>query len=104
MVREGVTTDATGAVGETVDVDVDVVVAVMGFLSGRVTIGTASSRPRATTTRLRSSRAKLGRGACGVLGCARSSKGSRRRSEEHTSELQSLMRNPYAVFRLKKKK
>src|SRR3546814_4119689 len=25
------------------------------------------------------------------------------RSEEHTSELQSLMRNPYAVFRLKKK-
>src|SRR3546814_7034574 len=28
----------------------------------------------------------------------------RRRSEEHTSELQSLMRNPYAVFCLKKKK
>src|SRR3546814_3770772 len=27
----------------------------------------------------------------------------RRRSEEHTSELQSLMRIPYAVFRLKKK-
>src|SRR3546814_8078774 len=26
------------------------------------------------------------------------------RSEEHTSELQSLMRNPYAVFFLKKKK
>src|SRR3546814_1048511 len=29
---------------------------------------------------------------------------SRRRSEEHTSELQSLMRNSYAVFCLKKKK
>src|SRR3546814_8139168 len=28
---------------------------------------------------------------------------SRRRSEEHTSELQSLMRNSYAVFCLKKK-
>src|SRR3546814_5917400 len=28
----------------------------------------------------------------------------RLRSEEHTSELQSLMRNPYAVFCLKKKK
>src|SRR3546814_5082455 len=28
---------------------------------------------------------------------------SRARSEEHTSELQSLMRNSYAVFRLKKK-
>src|SRR3546814_10722081 len=27
----------------------------------------------------------------------------RKRSEEHTSELQSLMRNPYAVFCLKKK-
>src|SRR3546814_1100620 len=29
---------------------------------------------------------------------------SRERSEEHTSELQSLMRNSYAVFCLKKKK
>src|SRR3546814_1695749 len=28
----------------------------------------------------------------------------RRRSEEHTSELQSLMRNSYAVFCLKKKR
>src|SRR3546814_9650576 len=28
----------------------------------------------------------------------------KRRSEEHTSELQSLMRNSYAVFGLKKKK
>src|SRR3546814_3417459 len=32
------------------------------------------------------------------------SKGVRTRSEEHTSELQSLMRNPYAVFCLKKKR
>src|SRR3546814_10504440 len=31
-------------------------------------------------------------------------RGSRRRSEEHTSELQSLMRISYAVFCLKKKK
>src|SRR3546814_1795204 len=30
--------------------------------------------------------------------------GQQRRSEEHTSELQSLMRNSYAVFCLKKKK
>src|SRR3546814_5891498 len=30
--------------------------------------------------------------------------GARSRSEEHTSELQSLMRNSYAVFCLKKKK
>src|SRR3546814_7139606 len=33
-----------------------------------------------------------------------SPRGSRNRSEEHTSELQSLMRLPYAVFCLKKKK
>src|SRR3546814_3646806 len=32
------------------------------------------------------------------------SRGRRRRSEEHTSELQSLMRISYAVFCLKKKK
>src|SRR3546814_8188900 len=30
--------------------------------------------------------------------------GERKRSEEHTSELQSIMRTPYAVFFLKKKK
>src|SRR3546814_6708870 len=34
----------------------------------------------------------------------RSGEGSVRRSEEHTSELQSLMRISYAVFCLKKKK
>src|SRR3546814_6264605 len=39
--------------------------------------------------------------ACGPA-CGRG--GSPRRSEEHTSELQSLMRNSYAVFCLKKKK
>src|SRR3546814_3206805 len=33
---------------------------------------------------------------------ARAYYGGRDRSEEHTSELQSLMRNPYAVFCLKK--
>src|SRR3546814_2732657 len=37
-----------------------------------------------------------------ILRCTRL--GSRLRSEEHTSELQSLMRNSYAVFCLKKKK
>src|SRR3546814_6081328 len=31
-------------------------------------------------------------------------RGARKRSEEHTSELQSLMRSSYAVFCLKKKK
>src|SRR3546814_14048433 len=35
---------------------------------------------------------------------ARSRSGRSRRSEEHTSELHSLMRNSYAVFCLKKKK
>src|SRR3546814_10326793 len=39
----------------------------------------------------------LGRCESGFFGCGN-------RSEEHTSELQSLMRNSYAVFCLKKKK
>src|SRR3546814_1771167 len=38
------------------------------------------------------------------LGCARSDGGFEGRSEEHTSELQSLMRISYAVFCLTKKK
>src|SRR3546814_971309 len=37
-------------------------------------------------------------------GCGSGRKPSGRRSEEHTSELQSLMRISYAVFCLKKKK
>src|SRR3546814_7156686 len=37
-----------------------------------------------------------------MWGCA-TAPARRRRSEEHTSELQSLMRNSYAVFCLKKK-
>src|SRR3546814_2544174 len=37
------------------------------------------------------------------LGSRRTEAGARRRSEEHTSELQSLMRISYAVFCLKKK-
>src|SRR3546814_5946103 len=40
---------------------------------------------------------RLGGGACAIGG-------AHARSEEHTSELQSLMRNSYAVFCLKKKK
>src|SRR3546814_10812003 len=38
------------------------------------------------------------------LVCRRTSRKNRHRSEEHTSELQSLMRISYAVFCLKKKK
>src|SRR3546814_10506331 len=42
-------------------------------------------------------------GAYHLVGTAGAGSHSRR-SEEHTSELQSLMRNSYAVFRLKTKK
>src|SRR3546814_10066694 len=54
------------------------------------------------TTLFRSDRESLLRGprACCSAGCG----GLRPRSEEHTSELQSLMRISYAVFCLKKKK
>src|SRR3546814_6945671 len=57
--------------------------------------------------------AMAGRGGAGVARDPRASVGvaalqrdrlRRVRSEEHTSELQSLMRNSYAVFCLKKKK
>src|SRR3546814_4510904 len=61
--------------------------------------------PPATTTRLPFSpssmlRLLLSRGH--QLAAAR--RWAQRRSEEHTSELQSLMRNSYAVFCLKKQK
>src|SRR6056297_2108208 len=56
------------------------------------------------TTLFRSSDTSgLGRRACGVGGLV-SKGGGRRRSEEHTSELQSLRRISYAVFCLTKKK
>src|SRR3546814_7688392 len=42
--------------------------------------------------------------ACRIAVADRTSGENRRRSEEHTSELQSLMRISYAVFCLKKKK
>src|SRR3546814_3342492 len=47
---------------------------------------------------------KLGRGAAGNTLQAVRRELSNARSEEHTSELQPLMRNSYAVFCLKKKK
>src|SRR3546814_1139331 len=43
-------------------------------------------------------------GQCGGAGADAGDRGLQRRSEEHTSELQSLMRISYAVFCLKKKK
>src|SRR3546814_1830983 len=43
-------------------------------------------------------------GGGGRIGGVVGGSGGRIRSEEHTSELQSLMRNSYAVFCLKKKK
>src|SRR3546814_5419384 len=92
----------------------------------------SSSRPCAVTTTASSSvgeSAGCGAAACALSACASASwakagacassaamiaaaSGAWRwchrpcgvRSEEHTSELQSLMRNPYAVFCLKKKK
>src|SRR3546814_6436874 len=43
------------------------------------------------------------RAGCQCRGCPPGQVGVRKRSEEHTSELQSLMRISYAVFCLKKK-
>src|SRR3546814_3861564 len=56
----------------------------------------STSRLRATATRCATARTR----ATHAAAC----RGGRARSEEHTSELQSLMRISYAVFCLKKKK
>src|SRR3546814_4019916 len=68
---------------------------------------TASRRPAASAAGLRSATACWLPGPLRSLagGAARGAlAGLLRRSEEHTSELQSLMRISYAVFCLKKKK
>src|SRR3546814_2554327 len=60
-------------------------------------------------SRLRTVAARCSPGECGLARSCERSAGSRylvrhTRSEEHTSELQSLMRISYAVFCLKKKR
>src|SRR3546814_15011359 len=64
-----------------------------------------SWRCRVRDRRSTRSRACVGGGSPVAHGhCLRASLGDWHRSEEHTSELQSLMRISYAVFCLKKKK
>src|SRR3546814_10711150 len=67
---------------------------------------TITSRFASSPTRKRDSRRSLRstRRHAGRRPAARASKVMRARSEEHTSELQSLMRIAYAVFCLHKKK
>src|SRR3546814_1984721 len=62
-------------------------------LADRFAVGIHQRRPGAL-----SGSARIGRGRAKRTGCHQA------RSEEHTSELQSLMRISYAVFCLKKKK
>src|SRR3546814_6666260 len=67
--------------------------------------GVAGGRSRQPGCGGRSGASDLGLcGAAGSGGAVRADQGARGRSEEHTSELQSLMRISYAVFCLKKKK
>src|SRR3546814_7030367 len=60
--------------------------------------------PRSRTTDGGRHRLVSGRDRTGVVRHDRHAAGTGNRSEEHTSELQSLMRISYAVFCLKKKK
>src|SRR3546814_3072695 len=62
-----------------------------------------ASFPRLLLTAAVSAGLLLGVTACGKKGAPKPPQGQER-SEEHTSELQSLMRISYAVFCLKKKK
>src|SRR3546814_2322550 len=72
--------------------------------SCRTGLRAASKAQRPSGRRSAGSRGTL-RGLPGIGGCAsRLSGDGHSRSEEHTSELQSLMRISYAVFCLKKKK
>src|SRR3546814_8206305 len=75
--------------------------------------GFGKSTPAGTgagTSASRSLSSGCGGAACGCAGASGASRpitstfGSFHKSEEHTSELQSLMRISYAVFCLKKKK
>src|SRR3546814_3307215 len=73
-------------------------------LADRFAVGIHQRRPGAL-----SGSARIGRGRAKRTGCHQAQNQSRlpechHRSEEHTSELQSLMRISYAVFCLKKKK
>src|SRR3546814_1686500 len=63
---------------------------------------TSSGRQCSASTSLRRSASFVPRNR--LLPARRSGRSPNRRSEEHTSELQSLMRISYAVFCLKKKK
>src|SRR3546814_5529398 len=76
---------------------------------GRRLGGTAARRPPAEGTRRRQQSGRTLRAGAAPsggrrLGLGRGGAAAPRRSEEHTSELQSLMRISYAVFCLKKKK
>src|SRR3546814_4137785 len=75
-----------------------------GLIPKGVGEGGKGGRPRGADPRrlLLSRGGRLHRG--GGRGAARRTEAGRSRSEEHTSELQSLMRISYAVFCLKKKK
>src|SRR3546814_4168018 len=61
------------------------------------------SRPAVASPGDVRARGPSGGGGSGNFGAAPDPSGIRQRSEEHTSELQSLMRISYAVFCLKKK-
>src|SRR3546814_5931524 len=72
------------------------------YLKANKTVAIADIDTRRLTRILRDKGSQNG---CIVAGSRISEKKAlEARSEEHTSELQSLMRNPYAVFCLKKKK
>src|SRR3546814_3094246 len=73
---------------------------------GIACLGEFGMRPRGAGVDREARRTIAGDGrAAGILQCLpRTSEIGAERSEEHTSELQSLMRISYAVFCLKKKK
>src|SRR3546814_10479609 len=71
---------------------------------GPVALSASGTRRKARRSRCPHSSEPDGREAVWNIHVAAFRVDGKKRSEEHTSELQSLMRNSYAVFCLKKKK
>src|SRR3546814_7110377 len=73
------------------------------FRAARSLVAGVVHRPCRDSPAVRRAGGTAARLAAAGAACNQRDPDRRQRSEEHTSELQSLMRNPYAVFCLKKK-
>src|SRR3546814_7909405 len=99
--RESITMYEQGGRQELADIEAGEVAVIEDFLPAQLSEDEAKAAIAAIVAQLGASSLKdMGR----VMAAVKERHGSELRSEEHTSELQSLMRISYAVFCLKKKR